>query len=88
MHTYALQRSGDDGGLVAAGDLSHLRELEREVDERRERVGGLGVEGGDVVGRLVPLDVHAHGGADRSGARQPEDDARSVGEKEADALVG
>jgi len=54
------QPLGDDGWRLAARELAHLREVQREVDQRPQRVRGVGEQRVFVAGRLVPLDVDAH----------------------------
>ena len=75
---------GDDGGLVPAGVLGELGEVEREVDQRLERV--LRVDALLVSVGLVLLHVESDRGTHRAGAAQTEDDPRAIGVHEAVAL--
>ena len=78
-------RLGDHGGRFSAGELGELARLEGDRDEGRERVLGVGALLGGIG--FVLLDVHADGGAGGTRAGEAEDEARAVGEDEADALL-
>lgn len=58
--------SGDDGGLVAAGKLLQLADLQRGANDALQHVLRILLKGALVGG--VRLDVHADGGARRAGA--------------------
>mmetsp|Transcript_12633 Transcript_12633/g.26643 ORF Transcript_12633/g.26643 Transcript_12633/m.26643 type:complete len:642 (+) Transcript_12633:206-2131(+) len=80
-----MDHLGDDGGGLAAGELLQLGHLEGEGDEVGQAL--LGVQPVLALVRLVLLNVQADGGARGAGAGEAEDDARAVGEDEAQALA-
>ena len=79
------ERLGDHGGRFSAGELGESARLEGDRDEGRERVLGVGALLGGIG--FVLLDVHVDGGVGGTRAGEAEDEARAVGEDEADALL-
>mmetsp|Transcript_15567 Transcript_15567/g.27930 ORF Transcript_15567/g.27930 Transcript_15567/m.27930 type:complete len:476 (-) Transcript_15567:417-1844(-) len=73
----------DDSRRFLSGDGLEIRPLERALDERFQRLSGIGVE----VRLRVLLDVHAHSRPDRARAGQAEDGSGAVGHDEPDALL-
>mmetsp|Transcript_4499 Transcript_4499/g.14428 ORF Transcript_4499/g.14428 Transcript_4499/m.14428 type:complete len:593 (-) Transcript_4499:147-1925(-) len=77
--------SGDDVGLIAAGEAGELGDLQRDG---REGLHDLELVLAQIsIGPLVLLEVEAHGGAGDARAGEPEDDPGAALEDDADALV-
>ena len=75
---------GDDGGLLATGELGQLAELEGNLDQGAEGLLGPVLVLGRV--RLVLLNIETDSGALRSSARQANNQARAILKDNANTL--
>ncbi len=86
FHRLRACRSGDDRRRGPTGSRDDLRQGTRRGDQVGQ--GDLRIQ--IMFGRIgfETLDIDPQGGALGAGSRQPIDDARAVGEQDADALTG
>lgn len=75
----------NDGGFLPLGQLGQLAQLERNLDQGLQTLGGRP----GVLVRVVAVlfDVHSDGGALGTGTRESEDDSAAVGELDVQSLV-
>lgn len=75
----------DNGGFLPLGQLGQLAQLERDLDQGLQSLGGRP----GVLLRVVAVlfNVHSDGGALRSGTGQSEDDSTAVGKLDVQTLV-
>src|SRR5688572_23405822 len=79
-----LETLGDDTGRASTGSGADTGKLLGSVDEVTER--SLGVKVVLSIGRLILFEIEPQRGPHGSGSAKPQDDARTIGKTNANAL--